>query len=80
MTREEAAALCAKNAAEHPDREVAQWRPQEQPDGSWSVVRIGLRPMSDTSEETRADERPPTPDDPRTAAMQNLGPNVGPVV
>jgi len=80
MTREEAQALCTRNAAEHPDRKVAQWRPQEQPDGSWSVVRIGLQPMSDTSEETRADERPPTPDDPRTAAMQNLGPNVGPVV
>jgi hypothetical protein len=80
VKREEAEALCARNAAEHPDRKVAQWRPQEQPDGTWTVVRIGIPPMPDTSDETRADERPPTPDDPRTAAMQNLGPNVGPVV
>ena len=78
MTRDEAEALCAKNAAEHPDRKLAQWRPQEQPDGTWAVVKVGIPPTPETSSEQRADERPPTPDDPRTAAMQNLGPNVGP--
>ena len=80
MTREDAEALCAKNAAEHPDRNVAQWRPQEQPDGTWTVVRIGLPPSPDTTPEQQADERPPTPDDPRTAAMQNLGPHIGPMI
>ena len=77
MTREEAEALCARYAAEHPDRKVAQWLPQEQPDGT-AVVRIGLPPTLDTTTEEQADERPPTPDDPRTAAMQNLGPHIGP--
>ena len=80
MTREDAEALCARNAAEHPDRNVAQWRPQEQPDGTWTVVRIGLPPSPDTTPEQQADERPPTPDDPRTAAMQNLGPHIGPMI
>ena len=46
VTREEAEALCAKYAAEHPDRKVAQWRAQEDQDGEWSVVRIGLPPSS----------------------------------
>jgi hypothetical protein len=80
VTREEAEALCAKNAAEHPDRKVAQWRAQKQEDGTWGVIRIGLPPTPETTPEQQADERPPTPDDPRTAAMQNLGPNIGPVV
>jgi len=78
VNREEAEALCAKNTVEHPDRKIAQWRAQEQADGTWTVVRIGIPPMPETSEEQRAEERPPTADDPRTAAMQNLGPHVGP--
>ena len=41
MTREEAEALCARNAAEHPDRKVAQWLTQEQPDGTWTVLALG---------------------------------------
>jgi hypothetical protein len=78
MTREEAEALCAKNAAEHPDRKVAQWLPQEQTDGSWSVIRVGVPPAPALTEEIVADEKPPTPDDPRSAAMRNLGPHIGP--
>ena len=78
MTRQEAEALCRKNAEEHPDRKVAQWRPQELPDGSWTVVRVGVPPMPALSEETVADEKPPTPDDPRDAHMRNIGPWVGP--
>ena len=80
MTREEAEALCALNAAEHPDRETHQWRPRQEPGGAWSVVRIAVPPRPGLTEEVEAAERPPTPDDPRTAAMQNLGPNVGPVI
>ena len=79
MTREEAEALCARNAAEHPERKTAQWRPQEQPGGDWTVVKIGLAPTPDTTAEQVADERPPTPDDPRTTQMQNTGPHVGPI-
>ena len=79
MTREEAEALCAKYAAEHPDRKKAQWIPQEQGAGEWVVVRVGI-PAPDTTEEIQADERPPTPDDPRDAHMRNIGPWVGPGV
>jgi len=74
MTREEAEALCARNATEHPDRKVAQWRAQEGPDGDWRVVRIGLPPSPDTTEEVQADERPPTADDPRASIFQNIPP------
>ena len=75
MTRDEAEAVCAANAAEHPDRKVAQWRPQEGPEGDWSVVRIGLPPNPETTAETIAEERPPTPPDPRP----DVPPTVGPV-
>lgn len=78
MTREEADALCARNAAEHPDRETHQWRSRREDDGTWSVLKIAVPPQPGLSEEVEAAERPPTPDDPRTAAMQNLGPHVGP--
>ena len=75
MTREEAEALCARRAAEHPDRNIAQWRARERPDGAWTVVRINLPPALETGTETRADERPPTPPDPRP----DVPPTVGPV-
>ncbi len=78
MTEAEARAACAKHASEHADRETHQWRPREEVDGSWSVVKIAIPPTQATTTETRAEERPPTADDPRTTAMQNLGPNVGP--
>ena len=77
MNREEAEALCAEYAETHPDRKVAQWITQEQDDGTWIVIRVGI-PAADTSAEIRADERPPTPDDPRDAHMRNVGPWVGP--
>lgn len=75
MTREEAEAVCARNAKEHPDREVAQWRPQRIGDGEWTVVRIGLAPAGPTGTEIRADERPPEPGDPRP----DIPPTIGPV-
>jgi hypothetical protein len=76
MNREEAEALCAKNAAEHPDRKIAQWVAREEPSGEWVVVRVGI-PAQDTTEEIRADERPPTPDDPRSSQMRDIGPYTG---
>lgn len=74
VTREEAEALCAENAAEHPDRKVAQWRSQRASDGTWSVIRIGLAPAEETTPEVRADEKPPTADDPRASIFQNIPP------
>ncbi|MDQ3571447.1 MAG: hypothetical protein M3383_01140 [Actinomycetota bacterium] len=74
MDREEAEALCRNNAAEHPDRAVAQWRPQEQEDGTWIVVRIGLPPVAPTGTAVHADERPPTPPDPRPDVPPTVGP------
>ena len=74
MTREEAEALCAKHAADHPDRAVAQWRPKEEAGGEWTVVRIDLPPALPTSTEIRADERPPTPPDPRPDVPPTVGP------
>ena len=74
MTQEEAKALCARNAAEHPERKVAQWRAQAVGGGEWTVVRIGLPPTPETTEEVRADEKPPTADDPRASIFQNIPP------
>jgi hypothetical protein len=74
MTSDEAKAVCAANAASHPDREAAQWRPREAPDGTWSVMRIDLPPAQETTPEVRADEKPPTADDPRSAIFQNISP------
>lgn len=79
MTRAEAERLCARYAAEHPDRRTHQWRPRRGAGGAWSVVKIALPPTPEGVEEVEAAERPPTADDPRSAAMQNLGPHVGPV-
>lgn len=79
MEESEAREACARLAREHPDRATHQWRPREEADGTWSVVKIALPPTPETTTETLAEERPPTADDPRTAAMQNLGPNVGPI-
>jgi hypothetical protein len=78
MDEAQARAECERLAREHPDRETHQWRPRQEADGSWSVIKIALPPNGPTTAETRAEEKPPTADDPRSSAMQNLGPNVGP--
>jgi hypothetical protein len=78
MTRAEAEAQCAKLAAEHPDRETHRWLAREDAGGAWSVVKVGLPPAdSANTAETRADQKPATADDPRSSAMQNLGPHAG---
>lgn len=74
MDRTEAEALCARNAAEHPDRAAAQWRPKELADGTWTVARVNLPPAGPTTPEQRADEKPPTADDPRAPIFQNIPP------
>jgi hypothetical protein len=74
MTRQEAEAICKRNAAEHPDRETHQWRPREDADGTWSVVKIAMAPRPPGVEEVEAAERPPTADDPRAPIFQNIPP------
>jgi hypothetical protein len=75
MTRVEAEAECKRLAAGSPDRETHRWVPVEAASGDWSVVRIALPPVTEpTGTETRGDERPATPDDPRPATEQNLPP------
>ena len=79
MNEAEARDTCARLAAEHADRDTHQWRPRQEADGSWSVVKIALPPGERSPvAEMRAEEKPPTADDPRSGAMQSLGPNVGP--
>jgi hypothetical protein len=74
MTREEAEQACKRLAAEHADRETHRWVPREADDESWEVVKIHLAPNDDEhlTAETRADEKPPTGDDPRSRS--DLGP------
>ena len=74
MTREEAERERARRAREDPERASHTWFVKEQAHGEWTVVRVDLPPASPAATtETRADERPPTPDDPRTAAARNAG-------
>ena len=49
MTEAEARELCTRLAAEHPDRETHTWRPREEADGSWAVVKISLPRRPDDS-------------------------------
>ena len=76
MTREQAEAECKRLAGESPDRETHRWLPREEEDGSWSVVKVNLPPAdpSDLTAETRADELPPTGDDPRPGMLRNIPP------
>jgi hypothetical protein len=69
MTREEAEQACKRLAAEHPDRQTHRCVPRETQGGSWEVVKVHLAPSDDEhlTAETRADERPPTGNDPRTS-------------
>ncbi len=75
MTRAEAEAECERLAEESPERETHRWVPVEQADGAWEVAKIGLAPFDDQLRtEIRADERPPTPDDPRTNGVRDIRP------
>ena len=49
MNETEARETCSRLAAEHPDRETHQWRPRQEADGSWSVVKIALPPSQPTT-------------------------------
>lgn len=75
MTREEATALCARLRETHADRFTHQWRPRQDASGDWTVLKIALpeRRDEDRRTEQRADERPPSADDPRPAFERNVG-------
>jgi hypothetical protein len=75
MTREEAQRECDRLATESPDRETHRFLAREDEDGVWSVVKVGLPPTRDpqAKPESRADSRPPIPDDPRTVYNRNTG-------
>jgi hypothetical protein len=76
MTRAEADQACERLGLEHPDRATHRWMPRRAGDGGWSVVKVGLAPASkaeDLKGEQRADEKPPTPDDPRPLVDPNWG-------
>jgi hypothetical protein len=45
MTRKEAEEQCARLALEHPDRETHQWRPRQEANGEWSIMKIALPPL-----------------------------------
>lgn len=76
-TREDAQAACRRLAETHADRETHSFMPRRRDDG-WEVVKVALAPVTDQLDtEVRADERPPTPDDPRSAHYRNAGPYAG---
>lgn len=56
---------CKELAETSPERETHRWMPRRDADGGWSVVKVGLSPKGKLTAEQRADEKPPTPDDPR---------------
>jgi hypothetical protein len=68
VRRKEAEAECRRLSAEHPDRASHRWLPKADGDGGWVVVRVpvpaGTR-VDPLGTAIRADEKPPTPDDPR---------------
>jgi hypothetical protein len=74
MTRTEVEAECERLRAESPERHTHRWVPVQEADGGWQVAKIDLPPAGDevTGTETRADEKPPTPDDPRPASQRDI--------
>jgi hypothetical protein len=80
MTREEAQAACARNAAEHPERASHVWMPRQRVDGSWGVARVAAAPRprsEDLSGAVETRPRPPQAPDPRPGPMQNIPPYGG---
>ena len=74
MTKAEAQRECERLATESPERETHRWILGQRRDGEWTVIKIGLPPRAplEGKPETRADEKPSTPDDPRSSSQRNL--------
>jgi hypothetical protein len=78
VTRDEAEAECTRLCAEHPDRLVYRWFPQECGERGWVVARVPVPPgarIDPLKATVETKPRPPTPDDPRTAFERNVGGN-----
>ncbi len=76
-SKEAAEAACAELAETHADRTTHRFLPRRRAEG-WEVVKVALPPPAgELGTETRADEKPPTPDDPRSAHYRNVGPYTG---
>jgi hypothetical protein len=73
MTREQAEKERERLSREHPN---ATWLTREEGDGTWSVLRVNIAPNSspELTAETRAEERPPTPGDPRSGPLREAPP------
>jgi hypothetical protein len=73
MNRAEAKHECERLAAEHVDRADSRWVPQEMPDGNWRAVKVGIAPPDALRQaELLAEEKPPTPDDPRSSIARDI--------
>lgn len=74
MTHDEAVAECARLGRDDPRASTDSWFPRLSGDGSWGVVHVAGLPSADDVRvtETAADEKPATPNDPRTAMDQNV--------
>jgi len=79
VSKSEAESECRRLANSHPDRGTHQWFPRRIEGDDWAVVKVELAPNKPLTPETRAEPKPATADDPRSAAMRDIGPNVGPV-
>lgn len=75
MTREQAEKERARLSKEHPE---ATWLIRQEQDGTWSVVKANLtqQKQPELTPETRADERPPQPDDTRSGHIRRVGGNI----
>ncbi|HYP48216.1 MAG TPA: hypothetical protein VEQ61_06220 [Thermoleophilaceae bacterium] len=76
MTRSEAEASAKRLAEEHPDRATHRWVAREDPDGSWSVVKVKLPPgmrVEPLSTTVEAKPKPPQPGDPRPTYDRDVG-------
>jgi hypothetical protein len=73
VTREQAENERERLSREHPD---VTWLTREEEDGTWSVVRVKFAQDQSPERiaETRAEERPPTPDDPRFGPLRDTHP------
>jgi hypothetical protein len=79
MTRQQAREESARLNREHPERDANSWLPRQRRDGSWDVARVSLAARSEQlAASVQPAPRPPTADDPRSAASRNA-PQVGPL-
>ncbi len=74
MTREEAERLAERRAGEGGDAVTHQWIARERAPGDWVVAKVPLPKRSATRPVVESAERPPQPDDVRSALSRNVPP------